>query len=207
MADPALIVIAYNRPQSLQRLLDSLAVAHYPDREVSLTISIDQSTVAEVEQAARHFNWPHGPKTVNMQDQHQGLKEHVLACGDLITEGGSAILLEDDLLVSPYFYHYAREALSAYQDEPRIGGISLYRYDFAENGLVPFSPIANDAHFIQVAASWGQAWTHQQWQDFRQWLARPEQRLETTQLPEYLRAWGPNSWKARFTEYLMWSKK
>ena len=40
---PTLVVIAYNRPHSLRRLLHSLLQAHYPAGNVRLVISLDQA--------------------------------------------------------------------------------------------------------------------------------------------------------------------
>ena len=62
--DIAIIAIAYNREQSLQRLLTSLNAARYPEKDVTLIISIDKSDTDIVERAADAFVWKHGTKRV-----------------------------------------------------------------------------------------------------------------------------------------------
>ena len=64
---PALVVIAYNRPQALTRLLASLDAAAYPGVEVPLLISIGrgpEGVSAAVSEAAQAFEWRFGPKQV-----------------------------------------------------------------------------------------------------------------------------------------------
>src|ERR1017187_6406667 len=118
----AIVVIAYNRSDCLKRLLASLQKAQYQEAKVPLVISIDKSDSKEVEQVAEAFQWEYGEKRINREDQHLGLKEHVFRCGRLAKEFGSVILLEDDLLVSPFFYRYALEARNFYDNDDLIAG-------------------------------------------------------------------------------------
>lgn len=169
---PAIVVVAYNRPMALRRLLDSLAALHgVPD--VPLVISIDRggeqfdAVVAEAEQ----FTWPLGEKRVLVRERPLGLVAHVFACGDLVDEFGAIILLEDDLVVSPMLYCYAASALAFYADDPHIAGISLNALWFHGITHAPFTPYLDDGDvfFMQVAWFQGQAYTQQQWAAFRQW--------------------------------------
>src|SRR5690606_2699567 len=50
---PTVVVIGYNRPKSLGRLLRSLSKAHYPAGNVRLVISLDKSDTLEPLQVAR----------------------------------------------------------------------------------------------------------------------------------------------------------
>jgi len=204
---PAIVVSAFNRPASLQRLLHSLQQAVYSLPAVPLVISIDQSASSAVEQMATAFEWPHGEKKIITHQQHLGLKAHILACGDLSAHYDAIIVLEDDLVVSPWFYEYALQALDAYAQDEGIAGISLYNYEVAENGLRPFKAIddGSDVYFMQVASSWGQVWTQRQWSDFRAWLATHETLDFNLPLPGYLRDWGEHSWKKHFIHYLVHS--
>ncbi|OWY25054.1 hypothetical protein C7N43_33745 [Sphingobacteriales bacterium UPWRP_1] len=211
---PAIVVPAYNRPACLQRLLQAVAVAHYPHRneaEVTLVISIDHAAQNEsVVQIAQNFIWPFGAKTIIQQAQHLGLKQHILACGRLTQQFGSIILLEDDLLVSPWFYRYAQQALEFYEPDEQIAGISLYHYEIAENGFYPFLPVddGSDVYFMQIASSWGQTWTARQWHGFEQWLNQnPVFDSQNNQYPDYLKQWSEHSWKKMFIAYLLQSGK
>src|SRR5687768_8098504 len=104
MNSPAIVITAYNRPEGLSRLLKSVADASYDSNNVTLVISIDKSDSNKVYELADSFEWKYGQKKVIKHNEHLGLKEHILRCGDLTDQYGSIILLEDDLIVSPWFY-------------------------------------------------------------------------------------------------------
>lgn len=204
---PAIVVIAYNRPESLKRLLDSIALAHYPGDQIVLHISIDKSTTDDVVAVAEEFNWSYGEKIIQVHYEHLGLKKHVLLCGDLVQKYESIIVLEDDLAVAPDYYNYASTAGDFYKEDSSIAGVSLYRYHFEEASFQSFHPIndGSDVHFIQVASSWGQLWTKDQWLLFKDWL---QNRSNSTKvLPDYMNEWGENSWKKLFNAYLIEENK
>jgi len=203
---PAIVIPAYNRPRCLQRLLDLVAQANYPNRLITLIISIDPSPVQEVLTIAQNFNWKHGYKNIITHQHRLGLKNHILCCGSLTAEYESIILLEDDLLVSPFFYEYAIQSLSHYVKEDTIAGISLYNYQITENGYYPFAPIddGSDVYFIRTASSWGQVWTKKQWAGFEEWLSNnPGHELNKSLYPKYLSAWSEHSWKKHFISYMI----
>ncbi len=205
MIEPTIVVIAYNRKQPLLRLLKSVAKAHYPSNNITLHISIDWSSISnEIEKVANAFEWNHGNKIVDVKKENQGLLKHVLSCGELTKQYESIVVLEDDLIVAPDFYQYAQKANAFYSDDEKVAGVSLFTYSVEENNFYPFQPIQDDSdvHFIQVASSWGQAWTNAQWSKFKTWLIENPQGKEIL-LPDYILKWGSNSWKKLFVNYLI----
>ncbi|MDX2362331.1 MAG: hypothetical protein QNK23_16100 [Crocinitomicaceae bacterium] len=204
MNNPAIVVVAYNRPASLKRLLSSIAKGSYPDSPITLHISIDKSDVPEVVQYAQEFEWIFGPKIVEVSAENLGLKKHILQCGALTEKYDSIIVLEDDLVLAPHFYQFANEGLQFYESDERIAGISLYNYQIAESCGYPFQAIhdESDVYFMQVASSWGQAWTKQQWSLFSTWHKETEE-SKLNLLPEYILQWGEHSWKKYFINYLL----
>ena len=169
---PSIVVLAYNRPDSLCRLLTSLKKAAYPP-DTRLVISIDAggSNGRHVHQIAQETEWPFGDKEIIAHDQHLGLINHVFFGGDLSQKYGSIILLEDDLFVSPMFYHFATQALDTYGHDPAIAGISLNALWFNGYTHQPFVPYLddNDVFFLQVSWYQGMAYTAAQWADFMAW--------------------------------------
>lgn len=204
---PTIVVIGYNRAHSLRRLLGSLSKAHYPAGNVRLVISLDRADTDEPLEVAEDFDWPFGEKLLLARPNRLGLREHVLACGDLTETYGDIIVLEDDLFVSPHFYDYACRALAYYADDPRVAGISLYSQQLNQTANLPFTPIDNgdaDVFFMQLAASWGQAWSRRQWHGFRQWLARHGTDIsDITGIPRDIRAWPESSWLKLHNAYLI----
>lgn len=202
IAHPAIVVAAWNRPQALRRLLDSLARGHFP-AETTLHISIDHFEYDAVAQLAEGFAWPFGHKVVEQHPQRLGLRQHLLHCGGLSEEYGAIILLEDDLAVSPWMYDYAQQAMEFFAEDQAIAGISLYKYAVAESCHQPFEPWqdAVDNWFLQLPSSWGAAFTAAQWQGFMTWLAANFQQLPT--LPAYIDNWSAQSWKKLMAAYLI----
>ncbi|MGK0391012.1 MAG: hypothetical protein ACI94Y_003773 [Maribacter sp.] len=203
---PVIIIIAYNRTSSLQRLLEMVFDAVYYT-EVDLVISIDKSDNEEIIPLASAFDWQYGKKRIITHQKNMGLKKHVLSCGDLTEKYGAVIILEDDLLVSKDFYQYAQKAISYYQAESKVAGISLYSPRITESSLSPFDALNNgmDTYFMSLPASWGQAWTAGQWMEFKRWLENWDN--EFKHIPTYIRYWSAHSWKKIFVEYLLEKNK
>lgn len=202
MISPTIVVVAYSRPQSLQRLLTSLDRAHYPDSDVKLIISIDTSPVTEVKQVAEDFSWNHGSMEIVTPESHLGLRNHVLKALATVEQEENIILLEDDLLVGQNYYDYAVQALQAYGDEESVAGISLYSYRIAESCFLPFDPVDDgfDNYFIRFPSSWGLAINRTQWSGFDSW--RKAGQADST-LPSFVEEWGDNSWKKEMLAYML----
>lgn len=204
--DIAIVVAAYNRPDSLQRLLGSLASADYGSfTNVPLIISIDHSGNNACKEIADLFNWEHGSKTILPHSHNLGLKQHILYCGDLTKQYDAVIVLEDDLLVSPVFYNYAQQAYDFYKADEQVAGIALYHHVFNETVYCPFDPMHDgyDNYFMQVPCSWGQLWTKLQWAGFARYINEMSDEQQFEALPLNVQQWSSkSSWKKFFYSYL-----
>ncbi|CAG0932868.1 hypothetical protein TFLX_02811 [Thermoflexales bacterium] len=199
----AIVVNAYNRPAALARLLASLQQAAYPaDVPVPLIISIDHGGAAAVRTLAHHFMWPHGPLEVIVQEQHLGLVQHFFACGDLTQRYDAIVYLEDDLTVSPVFLAYATQALSFYQHDQRVAGLSLFGLWFNGYTQQPFVPLADgsDAFFVQVPYTLGLAFTRAHWTRFKAWLSSSTA-VPTAPLHEAWLHFDSNDWFPPLTRF------
>ena len=205
--DIAIVVIGYNRLQSLKRLLESLNRADY-DRKATLYISLDAEGKADVRAMVEGFCWRAGRKQIIQHNTHLGVREHVLRCGDLSAQHDALIVLEDDLAVSPRFYAYALDAYDFYKDDEKIAGISLYHHAYNETAQFPFIPLCDgsDVYFLQWPSSWGQMWTARQWSLFRAFFNRkgPEKLRTKALLPPNVRLWPKDSWKKHFIDYMVY---
>ena len=207
MHHPAIVVVTYNRPDSLMRLLGSLSKARYPDG-VPLVISIDGGDNRErnVVKIAEEFPWPHGNKEVICHEKNLGLRKHILSCGDLTERYDSVIVLEDDTHVSPVFYLYAMQTVRFYGDRPEIGGISLYAPRLNPTTHLIFEPLFDDTdvYFIQWPSSWGQVWTYRQWLEFKNWYAQNDGPItDDAYIPDDAIQWPDSSWKKYYLKYLV----
>ncbi|MCB4807306.1 glycosyltransferase family 2 protein [Tamlana sp. 62-3] len=205
--NPVIVIVAFNRPESLTRLLESINQANYKlSKNVNLVISIDfqdsekHDNVVEI---ARNFNWKYGQKEIITHTQNIGLRTHIISCGDLSLKYGSVIILEDDLIVSPNFYNFALASANAYYHDNNIAGISLYAYEYEELGWFKFYPCKKngDTFFMQWASSWGQLWTDEQWSKFKQWY-KNNPNINKLNIPDRVKNWR-KSWKKFYIAYLV----
>jgi hypothetical protein len=202
---PAIILVAFNRPRSLKRLISSIENADYSGySDISLVISIDGGGPQEVYKIAKDFEWDHGEKIVKHHTNNMGLRSHIISCGDFTNLYSSVIILEDDCFVSRNFYRFATQALHYYNDEKKIAGISLYSNRYNEQASLPFYPFddGNDVFFMQIPSSWGQAWTKHQWEQFKIFYNNSPQITYEDKIPESVKKWPEQSWKKYFYKYL-----
>lgn len=207
MIKPAIVAVGYNRPDAMKRLLESVCAADYPFDDITLVVSIDECDKSDqVEAVARDIDWKHGEKVIRRFPERQGLRKHVLQCGDLSQKYGAIIVLEDDLMVSPSFYHYTYQAVNKYKDYESLAGISLYSH--AWNGYANFQFIPErspyDAYLGQYSISWGQCWLKDRWMDFREWYSHHEDKLpyENKYMPENISHWDQHSWGKYYASYV-----
>ena len=209
--NPVIIIPAFSRAHSLKRLLNSIENAAYPNDEIKLIISLDGGAAKDVVQTAKEFSFSHGQVEVIEREENLGLREHIIWCGDQTEKYGSVIVLEDDLIVDPYFFIYAREALQFYSNEEKVAGIALYSYEGFDYVRLPFIPMRNgtSGFFMQKACSSGQAWTISQWDRFRKWYNRVDENAVSVRidLPENVRKWRESSWKKYYMAYLVHQDK
>lgn len=207
-----IVAVGYNRPSSMLRLLTSLLEADYLGDKVDLIISLDKG-VKQIEliEKADKFVWPFGEKIVRIFPKKQGLRQHIMQCGDYALEYDAAIILEDDITVSKGFYAYTKQAISFYGWNPKVGGISLYKHNVNVGVNHFFEPEFNgyDTFMMQFAQSWGQCWTTQMWRGFRDWynsnsdtvFVSPD--FKSERIPENILRWSSQSWMKYYMEYIV----
>ncbi len=92
------------------------------------------------------------------RDGNLGLARSVIAgVSDAIAAHGAAIVIEDDLELSPVALDYFNAALARYRDEERVMHLSGYMY--------PVGAVLPEAFFYREAtcygwATWSRAWQH-----------------------------------------------
>ena len=208
--NPAIAIPAFSRPASLQRLLDSIGAADIP-RGTPLLISVDRTQEARhregnaaVLDLVKRFRWPNGPLEVVVQPEPLGLVGNVFFCGAAALTYGAALVLEDDLIVSARFHAYARQALDACADDPRLAGISLNSPWFNGFTRQPFIPLLDDGDvfFLQLSTPQGQVYTAAQWAAFAAWLATATSETGRSLVHDLFSAFPPDDWLGTKARYL-----
>lgn len=206
----SIVVIAYDRPKSLSRLLESLSKITY-NKKIDLIISIDYKLDnVDVTEVAEKFLWRFGNKRIINHTKNMGLKNHVLFCGDLTNEYDNVVILEDDLIVAPNLANYCEQVLSFYDNTDDIAGFSLYTHQKNIENNLPFIPLKtnSDVFLVQYAMSWGQIWTRKQWNSFKYWLEiEDDNDFSKNILPSHLSTWSDKSWLKHHIKYCIEKEK
>ncbi|KAL7545880.1 hypothetical protein ACHAWF_009239 [Thalassiosira exigua] len=166
-----IVVLTKSRPNSLLRLLKSIQASNYGNDVVSVNIRID-GTDSKTHYTGESFEWP--LKTVT-GTQSGGLRAAWL--GALTNPTGNAIILEDDVELSPVWYSWLTKAWKAYGDRDDLAGISLQRQN-----LIPQKPfkktsseteIVNDHQpfLYKLVGSIGFSPHPKRWREFLEWVA------------------------------------
>ncbi len=204
---PAIVMVGYNRVDSISRLLNSVNDAYYPDDNITLIISLDKSDATDdIVKQVKRIGFKHGQMDIRTYPSRLGLKEHILRCGDLSEEYGSVIILEDDLVVARSYYEYVCQALDYYGDAEELAGISLYSHAWNGYSNYQFTPQKNqyDTYLGQFSITWGQCWTAAQWKRFKEWYyEHKEFVVPNYDVPEQIEYFGENSWGRYYACYVV----
>lgn len=183
-------VITDNRPNSLQRLFDSLVSAHYFGDTLDLRINLEQTSDAPTMQAAHDFQWDHGHVFLHHRVIHGGLLPAVVESWFPNSNDSYGLLLEDDVELSPFFYAWIKMTLLRYrygaarQRSSNLFGISLYQQKHLElrlEGRHRFSARTKFAaaglenigtpYLSQIPCSWGAVYFPEHWREFHTYLS------------------------------------
>ena len=189
----------------MDRILSTLNSFNY-NNSIDIIISIDKSNInSQLIEIAEKFFWKHGLKTIRTFEKRQGLKTHIISCGDYFELYDNLIFFEDDIIPSSIFFSYAIKALEFYKFEKYIAGISLYSPYINEIAEKPFYPLNNgySSFFLQNVESWGQCWNRMMWNNFKEWYLINSNKSSFNFLPEKINSWSDKSWKKYFMAYIV----
>ena len=159
-----ILLFVYNRPEHLKQLIASLQ-ANAEAAQSMLFIytdaarnKADEEQVNKVREVIRHID---GFTSIEVIERatNWGLARNMIGgVTEQIRRYGRVIVLEDDLVVAPYFLRFMNDALEAYKDEPQVGHIQAC--DFTQDASLP------DTFLIKFTGSWGWATWERAWQHF-----------------------------------------
>ncbi|HLI94423.1 MAG TPA: glycosyltransferase [Puia sp.] len=151
--NPAPIALfAYKRPDHLKRVVDSLLRnALAPQSELFIFSDGPRNTEVEtaVAELRKYLRTITGFKKVIITERAEnfGLAKNIIdGVTSVVDLHGKIIVLEDDLVLSPYYLEFMNEALEKYQDVEEV--ISIHGYSY------PIS-YAKPVYFLRGADCWG----------------------------------------------------
>lgn len=206
-----ILVIGYNRPESIKRLLQRLEECYYTE-EATLIVSIDYSGSDLVEEVAKGFEWPYGKKIIKKYHERQGLRKHILQSGKYMEDYNldAMAVFEDDIYPALDYFNFMKQSVSYYIDDDNIAGISLYTHLWNMHVDLPFQPrrFDSDIYFMQFAQSWGQVWIKKQWMRFYKWYEGHSEEFSNIEyIPRNVCQWPSNSWLKYHIRYCIEEKK
>lgn len=158
------LLFAYNRPEHLRRCVESLQ-ANLLSAESDLFVFSDAPKTEEDEEGVNQVRaFIKGIKgfhkvSVVERDTNWGLARNIIDGVTTIVERyGRVIVVEDDLVLAPFFLQFMNEALQVYEDEPRVGHVQAC--DFTQDPSLP------DTFLIKWTGSWGWATWQRAWKHF-----------------------------------------
>lgn len=157
-------LFVYNRPEHTQQVINALR-NNYLARDSQLFIFSEAPKGRDDEEkvlAVRNYiATVEGFNRVNIikRERNLGLAESIITgVTQLTAQYGRVIVLEDDLVTSPYFLKFMNDGLSAYEDEDSVISICGYMYPVAKKHA--------DVIFLRIADCWGWATWKRGWDLF-----------------------------------------
>lgn len=114
-----------------------------------------------VEENRRYIHTITGFKSIHIveHEKNLGLANSLIAgITEIVNKYGRVIVVEDDLILSPYFLQYMNDALDKYENDDRVSAISAF--------LNPISSKAPNTFFLRYFACWGWAIWDRAWKLF-----------------------------------------
>jgi len=158
------VVFTFNRPSHLKRCVDSLLL----NKESELTDfwffvdgprnSVDKTKIDEIIQILNEYRNVINLRIIN-SEKNLGLEKSIITGLNTVFEKSArVIIIEDDLVASPYFLEYCNFGLDKYEIDQRVASLHGFSYGFNKPEKNPY--------FFRGADCWGWATWKDRWQLF-----------------------------------------
>lgn len=159
-----IILFTYNRLVHTQQVVASLLKNTYAMKSDIFIYSDGNKSNNDADEVLfvrKYLRTVTGFKSVNIieRTENWGLADNIIdGVTSVVNQYGKVIVLEDDLVISPYFLKYMNEALDLYEKEEQVACIHGYVY--------PVKKQLPETFFIKGADCWGWATWKRGWDLF-----------------------------------------
>lgn len=159
-----IVLFTYCRPWHTQQTVEALLrnkEAAYSDLYIYSDAPKNDSARSGVVETRRYIRSITGFKSINIieRERNWGLANSLIdGITHIVGEYGRVIVVEDDIVTSPYFLRYMNEGLELYKDEEQVACIHGYMY--------PSTKKLPEMFFIKGADCWGWATWKRAWDVF-----------------------------------------
>lgn len=146
-------LFVYNRLEHTRRTVDALKDNYLAqDSELFIFSDAPKSDVSfkEVAPVREYIKTIDGFKNITVveREKNLGLSQSIITgVTELVNQYGKIIVLEDDMLTSPYFLQFMNESLEFYEDISQVACVHGYMY--------PISEKLPETFFLRMADCWG----------------------------------------------------
>ena len=163
-----IVLFVYNRPDHTLQTLEALSrnelaseseLYIYADAAKEGASDEDRASVAEVRKVLKSKAWC---KEVFIREAaaNKGLANSVIeGVTEIVNKYGKVIVLEDDIVTSPFFLRYLNEGLDIYEESPNVYSVNAYIFPISVEEVTTFlSPLGT--------STWGWATWANKWRAF-----------------------------------------
>lgn len=161
-----IVLFAYERLWHTQQTVEALQrniLADLSDLIIFSDAAKNKESFEKVTDVRRYLNTINGFKSVTIieREKNLGLAASIIdGVTEVVNRYGSVIVLEDDIVTSPYFLQFMNEALFLYKDINNVMHISGYMFPVDPSGLP-------DTFFYRSPSCWGWATWKESWSSFK----------------------------------------
>jgi hypothetical protein len=162
-----LVLFVYQRPAHTKKVLNAIAndllakdtvLYVYSDGPKRPDNNSEQDRIAQTRALIQDFN---GCKEVHLysKDKNEGLAQSIVnGVSEVVEKHGKVIVLEDDILISPFFLTYMNQTLNLYEKEDRVMHIGSFVPQRSGQEKLP------ETYFLRFMNCWGWATWKRAWQ-------------------------------------------
>ncbi|WP_165786935.1 glycosyltransferase [Aliarcobacter cryaerophilus] len=161
-----IVLFTYNRPWHTQQTIEALQKNELAKESELFIFSDggkDEESWKKVNEVREYLKTIDGFKDIKIieQEKNLGLADSIISgVTKIINKYGKIIVLEDDIVTSPYFLRFMNDALDFYENEEKVWHISGYIFP-VKNIVSP-----EKTFFIKPTTCWGWATWKNKWKHF-----------------------------------------
>ena len=166
MPNAPILLFTFNRLWHTQQTIEALSKNLLADESKLIVFSDgprNEADKAAVEKVRNFLPTITGFQsvTINASEVNKGLARSIIdGVTSTLKQSDRVIVVEDDLVTSPYFLSFMNEGLAMYADDDRVA--SIHGYSYPVEGKLP------DSFFIRGADCWGWATWRRAWKAFEE---------------------------------------
>lgn len=164
MSYAPIALFVYNRLDHLKRTVDALRANELASESDLIVFSDGPKNDIDAEKVKAVREYIHGISgfksvKINESPVNNGLANSIISgVTEVVNAYGRIIVLEDDLVTSPYFLKFMNQALNFYENDDRVAGILGY--------IPPVKYTVPDTFFLRKVGCWGWSTWKKGWDIF-----------------------------------------